>query len=259
MFIVYNPLKGSRNCYDEREQLRRWIDKNLPDGTHSLPPSDYAAKVSNLQIILNQLDKIVYKGGKRDKGSSLTDIYRKAIRQYGSYLMGIAETVGSSQPADAQHQAMLELDNYLFHPVEKMECTYVKENLLEARNNILYPELVKMFKHLLSIETISALRLQALHSNQKGYSDDDFFRDLYKGLFNDFDPSAAVSYEQMDIQLICLDAWLDIIQENAKHNSTTKRLKDELHSLYNRLEKLSTIHPQAEVRDMYTLLMGRIK
>ncbi len=71
----------------------------------------------------------------------------------------------------------------------------------------------------------------------------------------------------MDIQLICLDAWLDIIQENAKHTSTTKRLKDELHSLYNRLEKLSTIHPQAEVRDMYTafekngsifFLMGRI-
>ena len=93
--------------------------------------------------------------------------------------------------------AMLELDNYLFHPVEKMECTYVKENLLEARNNILYPELVKMFKHLLSIETISALRLQALHSNQKGYSDDDFFRDLYKGLFNDFDPSAAVSFSNL--------------------------------------------------------------
>lgn len=46
---------------------------------------------------------------------------------------------------------------------------------------------------------------------------------------------------------------------NAKHNSITKRLKDELHSLYNRLEKLSTIHSQAEVRDMYTLLMGRIK
>ena len=259
IYFGYNPLKGSRNCYDEREQLRRWIDKNLPDGTLSLPSSDYVAKMSNLQIVLNQLDKIVYKGGKRDKGSSLTDIYRKAIRLYGSYLMGIAETVGSSQPADAQHQAMLELDNYLFHPAEKMECTYVKENLLEARNNILYPELVKMFKHLLSIETISALRLQALHSNQKGYSDDDFFRDLYKGLFNDFDPSAAVSYEQMDIQLICLDAWLDIIQENAKHNSTTKRLKDELHSLYNRLEKLSTIHSQAEVRDMYTLLMGRIK
>ncbi len=55
-----------------------------------------------------------------------------------------------------------------------------------------------------------------------------------KGLFNDFDPSAAVSYEQMDIQLICLDAWLDIIQENAKHTSTTSV-------------------------DMYTLLMGRIK
>lgn len=67
IYFGYNPLKGSRNCYDEREQLRRWIDKNLPDGTHSLPPSDYAAKVSNLQIILNQLDKIVYKGGKGTK------------------------------------------------------------------------------------------------------------------------------------------------------------------------------------------------
>lgn len=32
IYFGYNPLKGSRNCYDEREQLRRWIDKNLPDG-----------------------------------------------------------------------------------------------------------------------------------------------------------------------------------------------------------------------------------
>ncbi|WP_294545252.1 DUF5117 domain-containing protein [uncultured Bacteroides sp.] len=259
IYFGYNFLKGSGSCYDEREKLRQWIDKNLPDRIHSLHSSDYATKISNLQVVVNQLDKIVYKGKKRDKESSLTDIYRKAVRLYGSYLIGIAKTVGSSQPADAQHQAMLDLDKYLFHSAEKMECTYVKENLLVVRNNILYPELVKLFKQLLSIETVSALRLQALHSDQKGYGDVDFFQDLYKGLFNDFNSSATVSYEQMDIQLICLEAWLDIIQEDAKHNSAAKRLKDELYSLYNRLEKLSTIHPQAEVRDMYTLLMRRIK
>lgn len=66
----YNLLKGSRNCYDEREQLRRWIDKNLPDETLSLPSSDYAAKMSNLQIVLNQLDKIVYKGKIRIRGGA---------------------------------------------------------------------------------------------------------------------------------------------------------------------------------------------
>lgn len=259
IYFGYNFLKGSGNCYDEREKLRQWIDKNLPDRIHSIQPSDYATKMSNLWIVVNQLDKIVYKGKKRDKGNSLTDIYRKAIRLYGDYLMEIAKTVGSSQPADAQHQAMLDLDKYLFHSAERMECTYVKENLLEVRSNILYPKLVKMFKQLLNIETVSALRLQALHSDQNGYSDVDFFEDLYKGLFNEFDLSATVSYEQMDIQLICLEAWLDIIQKNAKHNSTAKRLKEELYSLYDRLEKLSTIHPQVEVRDMYTLLMKRIK
>ena len=96
--------------------------------------------------------------------------------------MEMAKVVGSSQPADAQRQAMLDLDNYLFHSVKKMECTYVKENLLETRNNLLYPELAKLFKQLLSVKTISALRLQALQSARKGYDDIDFFRDLYKGL-----------------------------------------------------------------------------
>lgn len=32
IYFGYNPLKGSRNCYDEREQLRRWIDKTCRMG-----------------------------------------------------------------------------------------------------------------------------------------------------------------------------------------------------------------------------------
>ena len=121
---------------------------NLPDHSRLFQPSgkensnssfpeDYAVKISDLQTVVSRLDKIVYKGKKYDKGSSLTDIYRKAIRLYGSYLMEMAKVVGSSQPADAQRQAMLDLDNYLFHSVKKMECTYVIENLLETRNNLL--------------------------------------------------------------------------------------------------------------------------
>lgn len=62
-----------------------------------------------------------------------------------------------------------------------MECAYVKENLLEVRNHILYPELVKLFKQLLSVKTISALRLQALRSDRKAYDDIDFSRIFMKG------------------------------------------------------------------------------
>ena len=269
VYFGYHPFKGDQNCYDEREKLRQWIDHNLPDhirlfqpsgkeNSNSSFPEDYAVKISDLQTVVSRLDKVVYKGKKYDKGSSLTDIYRKAIRLYGSYLMEMAKVVGSSQPADAQRQAMLDLDNYLFHSVKKMECTYVKENLLETRNNLLYPELAKLFKQLLSVKTISALRLQALQSDRKGYDDIDFFRDLYKGLFNGFDPQSAVSYEQMDIQLICLEAWLDIMQEATEHNSIKKRLTNELHSLHDRLEELSTTHSQREVRDMYILLLRRM-
>lgn len=269
VYFGYHPFKSCENCYDEREKLRQWIDHHLPDRIRLFRSSeeenldtgfskDYAMRISDLQTVVSQLDKIVYKGKKRDRGSSLNNIYRKAIRLYGSYLVEMTKAVGSSQPAEIQRQAMLDLDNYLFHPAKKMECTYVEENLLEVRNNLLYPELVKLFKQLLSVKTISALRLQALQSDRKGYDDIDFFRDLYEGLFNGFDPSSSVSYEQMDIQLICLEAWLDIIQEDTKHNSTTKRLKDELYRLCDRLEKLTTTHPQAEVRDMYILLVERI-
>lgn len=270
VYFGYHPFKGNKNCYDEREKLRQWIDHNLPDhirlfqpsgkeNSNSSFPEDYTVKISDLQTVVSRLDKIVYKGKKYDKGSSLTDIYRKAIRLYGSYLMEMAKVVGSSQPADAQRQAMLDLDNYLFHSVKKIECTYVKENLLETRNNLLYPELTRLFKQLLSVKTISALRLQALQSDRKGYDDIDFFRDLYKGLFNGFDPQSAVSYEQMDIQLICLEAWLDIMQKATEHNSIKKRLTNELHSLHDRLEELSTTHSQREVRDMYILLLRRME
>lgn len=269
VYFGYHPFKGCENCYDEREQLRQWIDHHLPDRIRLFRSSeeekldtgfskDYAIRISDLQTVVSRLDKIVYKGKKGDRGSSLNDIYRKAIRLYGSYLVEIAKAVGSSQPAEIQHQAMLDLDTYLFHPAKKMECAYVKENLLEVRNHILYPELVKLFKQLLSVKTISALRLQALRSDRKAYDDIDFFQDLYEGLFNGFDPSSAVTYEQMDMQLICLETWLDMIQEDAKHNGMAKRLKDELYHLCGRLEKLSTTHPQVEVRDMYILLVERM-
>ena len=93
IYFGYHPFKGDQNCYDEREKLRQWIEHNLPDhirlfqpsgkeNSNSSFPEDYAVKISDLQTVVSRLDKIVYKGKKYDKGSSLTDIYRKAIRLF---------------------------------------------------------------------------------------------------------------------------------------------------------------------------------
>lgn len=256
IYFGYSQVKGCKNCYQEREKLHHWIPENE---NIYCSEEDYATAISHLQTVVSQLDKIVYKGKERDKGSALTDIYRKAIRLYGTYLIEIATKIGSSQPPEIQRQAMLHLDNYLFHPHDDMECAYVKRNLLEERNKILYPDLVKLFKQLLSIETLSALRLQSFKESGKGYDDKAFFKDLYQGLFNSFDPSVPIKYEQIDIQRICIDVWLASLQERTEHTGTVQCLKNELHTFYDRLKSLSETHHQPEVRDMYTFFTERIK
>ena len=93
-----------------------------------------------------------------------------------------------------------------------MECTYVKENLLKTRNNLLYPELAKLFKQLLSVKTISALRLQALQSDRKGYDDIDFFRDLYTIMFSSFLHNIKPRFQtyQLNIHLFITNGRLRI-------------------------------------------------
>jgi len=138
-----------------------------------------------------------------------------------------------------------------------MENTFIKENLLADKNSLLYPELKKVFSQLFSSETINALQLQGLQSD-KNYSETQFFQDLYKGLFNGFEPSVIVTRSQMDYQLLCLNAWLDSIEADDKKNSSVRLLENELHVLYNKIDNLSTTHPQPEVRQMYKLLIRRI-
>lgn len=276
IYFGYAPVKG-KNCYEQREYLRRWIE-GLPDRIRLFRPSDKriskkgdlsadpsgacAIGVEHLLEVLKQLDKVVYKNKERDRGSALAAIYRKAIRLYATYLKDIAGAVGSFRPAEVQHRAMTDLGKYLFHPSEEVECAYVKENLLETKSKILYPELSVLCKHLLSVETLLALRLQALQ--EKGYSDMDFFQDLYRELFNDFSPSVPVSYEQMDIQLLCLQTWLDnlkelrSLKENTIHDSSARVLEYELHRLCGKLEDLAKTHHQPDVRDIYDFFVRKI-
>lgn len=258
IYFGYHPFSGKGTCYDEREKLRKWVE--------TLPKRDSdrvavtAVNLSHLQTVLSRLDKIVYKNGCRDNGRALTSLYRKSIRLYATYLSEIVEVIGSTTlPADEQRKAMSNLDTYLFRPVESMDCPYVKENMLAVRSNVLYPELRKLFRKLLSTERISILCSQALKGNDE-YDDKAFFRDFYEGLFNGFSVSAPISREQMDYQIICLSEWMSILQKSTESPSKgTERLRDELRLLYDKLEKLSTTHTQMEVRDIYSLLTGRIR
>ena len=243
IYFGYVPLKGTGNCYDEREKLRRWLGD-----FHAVErPEDYAVKIVHLQTVLSQLDKIVYKEKAARKSSSLRELYRKAIQLYASYLAGIAENIREGQPAEVQHQAMMNLDKYLFHPTLEMECDYVKANLLENRNDLLYPEVRKLFKRLLQKNYIRC-----------GYPE--FFQDLYKGLFNGFNSELTISYAQLDIQLLCLEAWLDVVRgASGEHKYATGCLENELHGLYGKLKELSVTHSQMEVRELYLLFLQRIE
>lgn len=243
IYFGYVPLKGTGNCYDEREKLRRWLGD-----FHAVErPEDYAVKIVHLQTVLSQLDKIVYKEKAARKSSSLRELYKKAIQLYASYLAGIAENIREGQPAEVQHQAMMNLDKYLFHPTLEMECDYVKANLLENRNELLYPEVRKLFKRLLQKNYIRC-----------GYPE--FFQDLYKGLFNGFNPELTISYAQLDIQLLCLEAWLDVVRgASGEHKYATGCLENELHGLYGKLKELSVTHSQMEVRELYLLFLQRIE
>lgn len=243
IYFGYVPLKGTGNCYDEREKLRRWLGD-----FHTVErPEDYAVKIVHLQTVLSQLDKIVYKEKAARKSSLLRELYRKAIQLYASYLAGIAENIREGQPAEVQHQAMMNLDKYLFHPTLEMECDYVKANLLENRNDLLYPEVRKLFKRLLQKNYIRC-----------GYPE--FFQDLYKGLFNGFNSELTISYAQLDIQLLCLEAWLDVVRgASGEHKYATGCLENELHGLYGKLKELSVTHSQMEVRELYLLFLQRIE
>lgn len=258
IYFGYHPFSDKSTCYDEREKLHKWA-ANLPKHDSDRVAAT-AVKLSHLQAVLSRLDKIVYKNGCRDNGRALTNLYRKSIRLYSFYLSEIAEVIGNTtRPAGEQHDAISCLDTYLFHPVEAMDCPYVKENMLVVKSNVLYPELRKLFGKLLSAERISILCSQALKSNDE-YDDKAFFRDLYEVLFDGFSVSTQVSRELMDYQIICLNEWIGILQESSERpGKGTKRLRDELRLLYDKLEKLSTTHTQMEVRDIYSLLTGRIR
>lgn len=257
IYFGYHSFSGHGSCYEEREKLRQWITKLPECSSDSDIVSCIATKLTHLQEMLNRLDKIIYKKKSRDNGRALVNLYRKGIRQYGNYLSELIEVVGSNQPTELQHKAMQQLDSVLFHPVMVMDCSYIKENMLATKSEILYPELRRLFRKLLNEDKISALCSQALKDVDE-YSDKAFFHDFYQGIFNGFSVSAPVSREQLDYQLLCVNEWILILKKSEQQSNGAKRLKEEIVSLNERLKELSNTHVQPDVRDIYTLLVKRI-
>ena len=246
----YGPTRG-KDCYARREQLRKWL-RDVPE-----PPADVARGLENLLRVLPCLDRIVYHGRRpQDQGHALSVLYRKAIGLYAAYLKQLADRIGGPLPGRAQRQAMAHLDAYLFHPRQQVDCDYVKANLLEDRNKVLYPQLNELFGQLLGEKTIAALRRQALEVG--GYGDSDFFADLWRGLFNGFDPAAPTTYAQLDMQYLCVQAWLEALRTTTDP-AVRLCLERELQTLHRQLQALSRTHTQPAVRDMYELMCRKVE
>lgn len=247
----YAPTKG-KNYYAQREYLRKWLP------THSAEPLSTAPLMDNLLQVLPRLDQLLYPNKRpQDRGLALTALYRKGLHMYASNLQDIAASIGSQKTAQAQRQAIVDLDTYLFHPKHTTDNNYINANLLVDKNKELHPHFTKMFDRLFSQATITALRRQSLQ--REGYGEADFFSDLRKQLFNNFDPNIPISYELLDLQIICLQSWLQQIRKNDNDVIVRITLQRELHQFHKHLQSLSQSHAQQSVRDVYTLLSSQIQ
>ncbi len=264
----YTPLKQSKSCYDDRERLSLWLHSIWPNGRelverpkHALlqaegdlsnnPSGACAIGLEHLQTTLRQLPTFVRKESTKD--NALPRLYKKGLHLYADYLKRIAAAIGSTQSAEEQHQAMLDLKKFLFQSDTGIGNAFLKRNWPELENQVLLPAFRELFSKLLSEETLAALRLQAIEG--KPYDEEAFFHDLYDGLFCNFDSSVSISYSQMDIQLLAIKMWMENVRKNEVTNRAIMfRLESALYDICKKMEALSHTHSQEEVRRIYGLL-----
>lgn len=264
MLYAYSPFKAGQTCYEDRERMFHLIEvskekidagKTLWAQRLSSMPKGSAA-LQQLQDAMNELLSWLHKNKTTSK--NLMGLYRKALQLYAQELSNIASIIGSSSPAEEQHEAMLQLERFLFSPSQEIGGKQLNTQYPELKKQVLYPELQKLFSNLLSSKTIASLQVQVFAG--KNYGEVQFFDDLYNTLFNGFDTSSSVNYHQMDMQLLLLSAWRENVSSEKNINKTeTIALATELKNLCERLERLKTEHSQAEVRTFSEYIVRRIK
>ena len=179
--------------------------------------------------------------------------------------MQIASCIGNKRgntpvSAEEQHEAMELLNQYLFTGENHFYSRLMKESMWGRPREVFMRQAKKVFQKLLSPEVIKDVVDTEREYAGNVYTAEMYFGDLFSMLFGNFDVTRDISYAQMDMQILCVNALL----ASAEKLETQEELyafivKQALRELAEGLNVLKDKHTDKSVRTMSGLLVSRVE
>lgn len=273
----YRVFPNNKNSYEDREFSRKI---ETPPGCLFLTDGDFRASsgdlsahplkalkygLENMYFLYGSLDDIVYPEKKFDSGRAIMDMNVAGMELYGEYLLQVASCIGNRidrvpVAAEVQHEAMELLNQYLFVGENYFCSKLVKESSLGRHREVFMRQARKVFQRLLSPEVIKEVVDAEREYDRNVYTAEMYFGDLFSMLFGNFDETRAVSYAQMDMQMLCVSILLESVEKMEKKEEVYALIvKQALQGLGEQLRVLKDSHTDKSVRMMSGLLVSRIE
>ena len=93
----------------------------------------------------------------------------------------------------------------------------------------------------------------------KVYTIDMYFKDLFSMLFCDFAENSEISFDRMDMQILCIDVLLEQVTGTQTEDLCNSMVRWKLRELCENLKKLENLHKSQHVRMMCKILISRIE
>lgn len=273
----YREFPGNKNSYEDRESLREKYsrpeflfltgeDFRASSGDLSANPlKALKCALENMHTLYGSLDDMIYPDKKYDSGKAITDMNAAGMELYGEYLLQIASCIGNKRgntpvSAEEQHEAMELLNQYLFTGENHFYSRLMKESMWGRPREVFMRQAKKVFQKLLSPEVIKDVVDTEREYAGNVYTAEMYFGDLFSMLFGNFDVTRDISYAQMDMQILCVNALLASAEKlETQEESYAFIVKQALRELAEGLNVLKDKHTDKSVRTMSGLLVSRVE
>lgn len=220
--------------------------------------------ITNLLSLTELMDDIVYPGKKYDWGRAIMALNKAGIDLFGEYLLQVASYIGGKRgnvpiSIEEQSEAMKILDKYVFTGEKEIITKTVRENMLWQMRENYVRQMKKVFQYLSSSEVIKRIVDSEQEHVGKVYTTDMYFKDLFSMLFCDFAENSEMSFDRMDMQILCVDVLLEQVTGAQTEDLCNSMVRWKLQELCENLKKLENLHKSQHVRMMCKILISRIE
>ena len=151
------------------------------------------------------------------------------------------------------------LDKYVFTGEKEIITKTVRENMLGQMRENYIRQMKKVFQYLSSSEVIKRIVDSEQEHVGKVYTTDMYFKDLFSMLFCDFAENSEISFDRMDMQILCVDVLLEQVTGTQTEDLCNSMVRWKLQELCENLKKLENLHKSQHVRMMCKILISRIE